>query len=68
MIDLSHGLNTRVSKARLNQPRDDSGDDGVQFSMIKRRELDLSVIQRWLNKRQPYDQYVIEALSKCCCA
>lgn len=64
MIDLPQGLNTRASKARLNQPRDDPGDDGVRFSMIKRRELDLSVIQKWLDKRQPYDQYVIEALSK----
>lgn len=65
MIDLPEGLNTRVAKARVNQPRNDSGDDGVQFSMIKRRELDLSVIQKWLNKQHPYDQYVIEALSRC---
>lgn len=64
MIDLPDGLNTRVPKARVNQPRNDAGDDGVQFSMIKRRELDLSVIQKWLSKRQPYDQYVIEALSR----
>lgn len=64
MIDLPEGLNTRVPKARLNQARSDSGDDGVQFSMIKRRELDLSVIRKWLKKQHSYDQYVIEALSK----
>lgn len=69
MINLPNGIQARVPNARRHMRRQDgSHDDGhdnwVQFSMIWRRELNLTVIRAWLSKRHAYDQYVMEALSK----
>lgn len=56
-----------VYKGGINNPQGSMGNvhgRTVVFTATLRRMLDISVIDRWLKKRLPLDDRVIEAISK----